>query len=295
MTAQRETAPRLLITGGSGYLGRHLVRLLMREPDRWPGTFAYTFHSADPHALPSGARLDVRDAAAVARLVASFRPDAVIHTVGSNRPADMAAVITEGTAAVVEALRARAPAARLVHVSTDSVFDGANAPYDERAEARPINDYGRAKLEAERGVLAGAAGAAIVRTSLIYSLDEMDNGTAWMVEALRAGQPVVLFSNQRRNPVWADALAAALLELAAPGHPHRGLLHVAGSQVMTRAEFGLRMLDAWGIRERETLTVAADAGGRWPLDCEMDLSLARRVLRTPMPGVDEVLGRMGRG
>lgn len=295
MTTQRETAPRLLITGGSGYLGRHLVRLLGREPERWPGEFAYTFHSADPHSLPLGARLDVRDAEAVVRLVAAFRPDAVIHTVGSNRPADMATVITEGTAAVVEALRAQAPAARLVHVSTDSVFDGASAPYDERAEARPINDYGRAKLEAEHRVLARAPDAAIVRTSLIYGLEEMDNGTAWMVEALRAGQPVVLFRNQRRNPVWADALAAALLELVAPGHPHRGLLHVAGSQVMTRSEFGLRMLDAWGVEKRGTLTIADDASGRWPLDCEMDLSLARRVLRTPMPGVDEVLGRMGRG
>ena len=272
---------RLLITGGSGYLGRHLVR---RVAAGWPGEWRYTTFSTDPLGLPKGVRLDLRDGAAVARFVAAFAPDAVIHTAGSNRTPDMAAVIVDGTRYVAGAA-ARA-GARLVHLSTDSVFGGDRAPYDESAPPAPLNDYGRAKAAAEALALAHP-NAVAVRTSLIYGLDEIDNGTAWMVEALRAGQPVTLFTNQRRNPIWVETLAAACLELV--DNPYTGVLNVAGRQVTTRAEFALRLLDWWGVGERATLALAEDNGRRWPLDCAMDVRLAERLLRMPLPGVDEVL------
>ena len=66
----------------------------------------------------------------------------------------------------------------------------------------------------------------IIRTSLIYGLQLMDRGTAWMVETLRRGRPVTLFTNQRRNPVWVETLCQACLELVT--HEYRGILNVAG-------------------------------------------------------------------
>ncbi|MBP6016995.1 MAG: sugar nucleotide-binding protein [Candidatus Promineofilum sp.] len=277
---------RLLITGGSGYLGRHLVRMVAAQGS---GPFAYTTFAADPLNWPQGTTLDLRDGPAVARFVAEFAPTAVIHTAGSNRTPDMTAVIVEGTRHVVEA--GAAVGARLIHLSTDSVFEGMNAPYDETAAPAPLNDYGRAKAAAE-ALVAEQANAVTVRTSLIYGLEEMDNGTAWMVEALRAGRPVTLFTNQIRNPVWVETLCQACLELVE--HPYRGVLNVAGRQAMTRAAFGLRLLDWWGIKERATLSLGSDESGRWPLDCRMDVGLARRLLRVPLWGVDEVLARARR-
>ena len=274
---------RLLITGGSGYLGRHLVRLVAAE---FADSFGYTTFSADPLALPQGVALDLRDGLVVARFVADFAPTTVIHTAGSNRTPDMTAVIVEGTRHIVEA--STAVGARLIHLSTDSVFDGLSAPYDETAASAPLNDYGRAKAAAE-AIVAEHPDAVIVRTSLIYGLDEMDNGTAWMVEALRAGRPVTLFPNQIRNPVWVESLCRACLELVEL--PYRGVLNVAGRQAMTRAAFGLRLLDWWNVVERGTLSLAPDESGRWPLDCRMDVGMASRLLRVPLVGVDEVLKR----
>jgi dTDP-4-dehydrorhamnose reductase len=277
---------RLLVTGGSGYLGRHIAR---RVAVGWPGEWHYTTFSADPLALPQGVRLDVRDGAAVAQFVADFAPDAVIHTAGSNTTPDMAAVIVDGTRHVAAAA-ARA-GARLVHLSTDSVFGGDRAPYDESAAPAPINDYGRDKAAAEALALAHP-NAVVVRTSLIYGLDEMDNGTAWMAAALRAGQPVTLFTNQRRNPVWVETLVDACLELL--DLPTTGVLNVAGRQTLSRAQFGLRLLEYWGVVERVTLRLAEDSSGRWPVDCTIDVSRAGRLLRTPLLGVDEVLA-VGQG
>lgn len=89
-----------------------------------------------------------------------------------------------------------------------------------------------------------------------------------------------------RNPIWAESLSRACLELA--GHTYTGVLNVAGRQVLTRANFGLKMLDWWNISERDNLIVAP-SDGAWPLDCELDLTLATILLETPLPGVDEVL------
>lgn len=272
---------RLLITGGSGYLGRHLAR---RAAAEFAGDWRYTTFSADPLAWPQGARLDLRDGPAVRRFVAAYAPDAIIHTAGSNRTPGMTAVIVEGTRHVAAA--AAEVGARLIHLSTDSIFDGTAAPYHESAAPAPLNAYGRAKAAAE--VLAAAhPNAVIVRTSLIYGLAEMDNGTAWMAAALRAGQPVTLFTNQRRNPVWVETLSRACLELL--DLDYRGVLNVAGRQVMTRADFGRRLLDWWGVTERATLAFGPDDSGQWPLDCEMGVGRAARLLRTPLLGVDEVL------
>ena len=272
---------RILITGGSSYLGQHLVPPASRSFD-----VHYTYYSHDPafpHAV--GHQLDVRAETAVFRLLQTLQPDVVIHLAGSNRTPDMASVIVQGTRHVANA--ATAVSARLIHLSTDVLFDGTEPPYDETAVPSPVNAYGAAKAQAE--TLAQAHDdAVIIRTSLIYGLEQMDHGTNWMAEALQAGQPVTLFDNQFRNPVWVESLSRACLELA--NDAYTGILNVAGQQRLSRADFALRLLDWWGIDQRQTLTIGPSVGNQWPLDCTLDLSRATAVLQTPLPGVDSVIG-----
>jgi dTDP-4-dehydrorhamnose reductase len=109
---------------------------------------------------------------------------------------------------------------------------------------------------------------------------------------LRQGRPVRLFTDERRCPIWVETLAAALLELAALEYV--GVLHVAGGQALNRYEFGTRLLcfqrtDLSGI----VPTLAAALGLQRPLDCTLDTTKAGRLLKTPLPGVDEVIARQG--
>jgi dTDP-4-dehydrorhamnose reductase len=196
----------------------------------------------------------------------------------------MAEVIVQGTTHVTEA--AAEANIRLIHMSTDCVFDGLEPPYDETTVPTPVNAYGQAKAEAET-IVQQHPNHVIIRTSLIYSLENMDHGTSWMSVALRGGKPVTLFDNQIRNPVWTTTLSQACLELAV--NDFTGILHVAGSQAMTRATFSLKMLDWWNISERETMTIAPATSGNWPLNLTLDLRLATAVLNTPLLRVDQVL------
>lgn len=289
---------RILITGGSSYLGQQLLPLAdqqNQESAQYPSgattrgrpcqyQFLYTYFTHNPTGLPGDSRrLDIRDPQAVHQLVSAWQPEAIIHLAGSDRSEDMAAVICQGAENIVRA--AQAANTRLIHLSSDVIFDGRHGPHTESEPPSPIHAYGEAKATAESAVAAYDKHV-IVRTSLIYSLTQMDYGTQWMVNSLQAGDPVTLFEDQLRNPIWADTLSGALLELVELDY--QGILNVAGSQEMSRAEFGLNMLDWWGIEKRATLSTGSSPN-TWPKDCRLDVSLAKRLLSTPMLGVDAVI------
>lgn len=245
---------RLLVTGGSGYLGSVLVRR----------SGAVGLSSKD---------VDVRDAAAVAELVAAHGPDAVIHTAYRQNGPGFRAINVDGSANVARG--ARLVGARLVHLSTDVVFDGrAGRPYAESDTPRPLTDYGRSKEAAEHAVDTEHGEALIVRTSLIYG-----GATPSKHELAARNADGVFFTDELRNPIQVDDLADALLELVTLGVT--GPLHVAGADGVSRCEFA-RLVARREVR-------CAPAPPTRPLDCRLDSSRAQRLLRTRLRGVREVL------
>ncbi len=278
--------PRLLVTGGSGYLGDWVVRLACTG---WDVTATYLSHPVDGPGA-SWRRLDVRDRSAVAGLVAEIHPAVIIHTAAMNPGAgrDFRATNIAGSYHV-----ARAAAewdARLVHVSTDVVFDGEQGGYVEEDPPSPVTPYGRSKARAEELVEQAGAEAVIVRTSLIYGWrPEIDRHTGWMLDKLAADEPVRLFTDELRCPIWVETLAGALVELA--GMDVTGCLHVAGAQILDRYAFGQRLLQFHGVDPAPLVpALSRESGLHRPLDCTLDISRAQAVLATPLPGVDDVLG-----
>ncbi|MPY96297.1 MAG: sugar nucleotide-binding protein [Acidimicrobiia bacterium] len=279
--------PRLLVTGATGYLGRRLVPLAAGR--------AEVVAASRTGAAVSGARpmaLDLTDADSVAAALAALRPDAVVHAAAANpgaEPRRFGEVNVAGTAALARAVAGLGPRCRLVSVSTDVVHDGRSAPYADDAPARPLSAYGRSKAEGESVVLAACPGAAVVRTSLVYDLDEIDRGTAGFAAALARGEAPTLFGDVWRQPVWAHSLADALVDLALSRPEVAGLANVAGRQVLSRAGFGLRLLEHWQVAGRERAVEGSAAGvSEVPLDLRLRLDRAD-ALGYQLPGVDTVL------
>jgi dTDP-4-dehydrorhamnose reductase len=239
--------PPLLVTGGSGFLGGALVA---RAAPGWVVSFTYASH--EPRGAPGVAyRLDLRDADACRRIFQAVHPAVVVHTAIARDEADFDDVIVTGSENV--ARQADAVGARLVHVSTDMVFDGDHAPYDEEAPTSPVTPYGRAKAEAEKRVREACPGAVIARLPLLYALDPPDPRGAKMARDLEAGEPVTLFTDERRSPAEVGDVAQALLEVAVRlvGNVEvPSLLHLGGPEVLTRWEFGTSYLEALGLSTR---------------------------------------------
>ena len=272
--------PGLLITGSSGYLGSELTR---REPSA-TGTYLGS-------ARPGGVRLDVRDADAVHRLVGELRPEAIIHTAYREGGDAAEEVNVAGSHNVARA--AAAVGARLVHVSTDLVFDGAlGRPYAEDDEPRPIIEYGRQKLDAELAVREALSEALIVRTSLIYGGDEPSRHEAIALDAAAGRAEMRFFRDELRNPVHVGDLARALLELARSDLP--GILHAAGADAVDRYEFACLAVTArGGDLDGLESALAAEHPTPRPLDCRLDSSRARARVAVPLRGVREVLAAPG--
>lgn len=278
------TKPTLLVTGGSGYLGGWTARLAATT---WNVTATFSDHPSTEPGI-RWRRLDVRDRAAVATLLEELRPQAVIHTAAVNpgQGEDFTAVNVSGTGNVARA--AAAAGSRLIHISTDLVFDGRRGNYTEDDPVAPLTPYAISKAQAETAVLASGVSATVVRTSLIYGWrPTIARSLQWMLDAMTRGETLRLWSDERRCPIWVESLAAAVVELA--GTHHTGFLHIAGRQVLSRYEFGVRLLEHHGVNPDLVVATPSPPDAPRPLDCTLDTSRARALLSTPLPGVDEVL------
>lgn len=293
MIASRSSASpkRILITGGSGYLGGWVARLAQTG---WAVTATYL--TTTPGASSATWRqVDIRDADAVRALVAAARPAVIVHTaaIHGGTEEELAAVNVAGSAHVARA--AAVTGARLIHISTDALFNGNRGNYHEGDRPSPITPYGRSKARAEEAVRQSGAEAVIVRTSLIYGWrPHIDRQVRWMWEALKAGRDLRLFADEIRCPIWVESLAAAVIELA--GTDYTGLLHVAGAQPLSRYDFGVRLLRFHGLDASQAIAASSQRDGlNRPLDCSLDCTRAQRLLDTPLPGVDDVLSRQTAG
>jgi dTDP-4-dehydrorhamnose reductase len=255
----------LLVTGGGGMLGRKLVSL---APSRdW--SVRATWFGKRPALRAEWVQADVRDAEAVAQAMKGV--DAVVHT--AYRQADDAwSTNVDGSEVVARA----AADARLVHLSSDIVFDGTLGHYSEEDTPSPVNDYGRSKAEAELRVADAHPAATIVRTSLIY-------GTPDGPQERLAREGKRFYVDEFRSPVHVEDLAQAVLEVLDLEFP--GPLHIGGSDDISRYDFAVLLGADTGAVERSQTTP-----DRAP-DVTLDSSQAAELLTTRVRGVYDVLGR----
>lgn len=277
---------RVLITGATGFLGTAMQE---RVP---PGI--------EPVAMgfSRGERsLDVTDQAAVGRALDRFRPDAVVHLAAVSVTADADADPTRADSVNVAGslIVARATARRdirLVALSSDVVFDGRHAPYAEEAPTNPVNAYGASKRAGEAAILAEHPAPLVLRTGVLVGRDRANRRafSSFILTRAATAAEVHLYENERRNFYPVTSAAAAVWECA--GATMTGVLHIGATTSASRFEFGLRLLAAVGLDPG--LAVPERGPSDRPSDLTLNVELARSMLATPMPSMEEVIEEVRR-
>ena len=195
---------KVVVLGAGGQLGRELTRT---APANWQ-CVALTRRE-----------LDVGEPAALLQRLADIEPRLVINAAAYT-------AVDRAESEVAEALRinAEAPAhvaaacrelgARLVHVSTDFVFDGkSSVPYAPQAPTSPLGEYGRSKLLGEEAVQRALPDALIMRTAWVYSVFGA-NFVKTMLRLMAEREQLSVVADQVGTPTWARGLADALWMVA---------------------------------------------------------------------------------
>lgn len=218
---------KALVTGAGGQLGRALIA---SAPER---VEAIAFTRAE---------LDLCKAEAIEAAVAAHAPDLIINAAAytavdkAESDHDTAYAVNCDAAGVLARAAARHDA-RLVHISTDFVFDGtAGRPYAPNAATAPLSVYGASKLAGEHVVLAALPTALIVRTAWVYA----PCSTSFMATMLRlmVERPEVrVVADQVGTPTHAASLAAAIWQLAQSGAS--GIHHFTDAGIASWYDFAV--------------------------------------------------------
>lgn len=248
----------LFVTGGSGFLGHHIVN----------GPLAGEWEIV----APTSQLLDLRNRESVLATIRDWRPDAIVHT--AYRKGDRVSIV-DASAHVAEA--AAASGARLVHLSSDVVFGGRTEAYTENDALSPVFEYGFDKADAESLVRELNPAAVLVRTSLLIGRTRLSSHESMVRDAIERRSPITFFTDEVRNPLIVDDLAAACT-LLAERPDVRGPLHLAGPDALSRAELATTIARRHGWDEsRLRFGTLAGSGLDRPAHVELDSSLARSM------------------
>lgn len=139
-------------------------------------------------------------------------------------------------------------ASKLIHVSTDFIFDGSDGPYDEEAKPNPLSIYGNSKLQAEELVTKSKISWAIARTILVYGVSKdmsRSNIVLWVKKSLEEKKQIQVVIDQLRTPTLADDVAQGLILLALKNA--EGIFNIGGPDKMTIFEIAMQVAKFWNL------------------------------------------------
>ena len=252
---------RLLITGASGLLGLNFAIQAAGQH-----TVTGVVHHNELAGVPfSVIQADLTRPLAVADLLERTRPEVVIHCAAlANLEAcetqpDLAWRLNASLPGELAAATAQA-GIKLVHISTDAVFDGQRGNYTEEDQTSPLGVYARSKLAGEQAVTQANPQAIIARVNFYgWSLNGARSLAEFFYRNLSVGKSVNGFMDVFFCPLLVNDLVDLLLEMVGKGF--NGLYHVVSSDHLSKFEFGCRIARLFNLDEKLITPTSWRAGG----------------------------------
>ena len=242
---------KIMILGANGFTGRRILKRLSSKhqvlacslhPDILPEE-GYDFHI-----------LDMQNVDATDALLNNFRPDVIINASAMSVVDYCEQHPEEAYALNVTAVKhlaeySQSNTCRLIHLSTDFVFDGtATEAYTETDTTNPINYYGKTKQWSEEAIEQACTNYAIARIEVVYGkpFNGQHGNIVHLVKTrLENGQSIRVVSDQFRSPTWVEDIARAIESLLSD--KYQGIYHICGGETMSVADIAYRVAKHFGL------------------------------------------------
>ena len=224
---------KILLIGTLGQLGTELIPLLTPQGN-------LTAVDRDT--------LNLADSDSVRQIVRQVKPDIIVNAaaytaVDKAESEPELAIAVNGTGVGVLAEEVQTLGARLIHISTDYVFDGTQSqPYQDTDPTNPLGIYGQSKLLGEQKITASGANAIIIRTAWVYGIGGPGNFVKTMLRLGGQREEIRVVTDQIGSPSWTRDLAGAIVHLVEnPAAP--GIYHYTNSGVCSWYDFAVAIFE----------------------------------------------------
>jgi dTDP-4-dehydrorhamnose reductase len=245
---------KVLVTGANGLLGQKLIEIISKNADYQllacsKGAKRFLLEGIDYLTLDISIYADVKS------VLQEFKPDFIINTAAMTQvdlcESEKEKCYTINVIGVENLARvAKEINAKMIHISTDFIFDGKFGPYLENAEPNPISYYGYSKWLAENKITEILKDYIILRTVLVYGVTyglSRTNIVLWAKSSLESGKPIQVVNDQFRTPTLVEDLAKACI--LAIKQNAQGVFNISGEEFMPINQFVHQIADFWNLNK----------------------------------------------
>ncbi|MEO6695361.1 MAG: dTDP-4-dehydrorhamnose reductase [Ignavibacteria bacterium] len=242
---------KILITGSNGLLGQAITSVFTRESDYEIVQTSYEEKAYLEFGHPYQA-LDITKKDDVKRVVDLHMPDVIVNCAAYTEVDKCESEREHSWKINVDGVKnliiaAKRIDSKIVHYSTDYIFDGRNGPYTEESLPHPISFYGREKLASENALITSDINFAIIRTLVLYGIGNnvKNNFVLWLIDKLKNNEPVNIVTDQISNVTMIDDLAFGSLKIIEKNL--KGLYNIAGSDILSRYDFAMKVCEVFKL------------------------------------------------
>jgi dTDP-4-dehydrorhamnose reductase len=242
---------KILIIGANGFLGRKLLNRFHDKFDVYGADLITTGIPEEYH--PNF--IDITKKSVVHDLINNIMPNLTILTAAMTNvdacedfPNKAREINAHGPLFVAEAMKEIG--GRLIHISTDFIFDGEKGGYDEKDIPKPVSIYGKTKLDGENNVLMQKIPTLICRTSVLFGwpdVDQRHNFFSWAYENLSQNKELKIISGQITTPTLVDDLVEFLYQSS--DFTKTEIYHTCGCESISRFDFILKLIRNFNFNE----------------------------------------------
>ncbi|MEL1235696.1 MAG: dTDP-4-dehydrorhamnose reductase [Candidatus Neomarinimicrobiota bacterium] len=280
---------RILITGAFGQLGHSLQSVLSKKSN-----YELICTGRKVKKGQEGIPLDIRNQVALKELINTTAPDILINLAAMTNvdacelnPKLAGEINVAGLEHICDSFQGK-----IIHLSTDYVFDGTSGPYKEDDPLNPISIYGKTKLASEHILLEKDIKNLVIRGNVLYDYSPHTSASFlnWVVSSLKGNQEIKVVEDQFNNPTWTRSMSD-IIELSIE-NDLEGIIHWGDSVHISRFEFAKLIAKKFSLNEsliKPVLTSELNQPARRPLQSGLSTKKLVNMLDIIPPSIDDCL------
>ena len=280
---------RILITGAFGQLGHALQSVLSKKSN-----YELICTGRKVKKGQEGIPLDIRNQVALKELINTTAPDILVNLAAMTNvdacelnPKLAGEINVAGLEHICDSFKGK-----IIHLSTDYVFDGTSGPYKEDDPLNPISIYGKTKLASEHILLEKDIKNLVIRGNVLYDYSPHTSASFlnWVVSSLKGNQEIKVVEDQFNNPTWTRSMSD-IIELSIE-NDLEGIIHWGDSVHISRFEFAKLIAKKFSLNEsliKPVLTSELNQPARRPLQSGLSTEKLVKMLDIIPPSIDDCL------